>query len=89
MAGVREGNTECQEGWMKSQTEGTLVIDLDCPICRLYLDGQETIVEHLVEEHGIGKRDAGLFARKVREWRLNRDEVAARMSEMLARRNGH
>jgi hypothetical protein len=74
---------------MKTQTQENLVVDLTCPICRTYLDGQDTIVEHLLKNHEIGRRDARFFAKKVLEWRLNRDEVAARMSEVLAQKNGH
>jgi hypothetical protein len=55
----------------------------------LYLDGQDTIVEHLVTEHGTKKREASFFAKKVLEWRLRGDELVARIAELVAQKDGH
>ncbi len=74
---------------MSTKAQGTPAVRLNCPICRLYLDGQDTIVEHLVTEHGTTKRDARFFAKKVLEWRLRGDELVARIAEMVAQKEGH
>ena len=81
--------TASQHGRMSAKTQEAPLVDLNCPICRLYLDGPDTIVEHLVTEHGISRREAGFFAKKVLEWRLNSDEVAARIAGILAQKDGH
>jgi len=74
---------------MSTKTQGTPAVRLNCPVCRLYLEGQDTIVEHLVTEHGTKRRAARFFAKKVLEWRLMGDELASRIANIVAQKNGH
>ena len=44
-------------------------MQLNCPICQAKIDGFDPMIEHLVTEHGIGKRQAKFLTQKLVEWR--------------------
>ena len=44
-------------------------IQLNCPICKDSIRGRDNIMQHLISQHGIGKRQARFFSQKLVEWR--------------------
>lgn len=45
------------------------VVQLNCPVCQAQIEGSETMREHLITEHEIGKRQAGFLVKKMVEWK--------------------
>ena len=46
-----------------------VTMQLRCPICGAKTRGSECMLQHLVAEHEVGKRQAKFLAHKLVEWR--------------------
>jgi hypothetical protein len=75
-------------GRMDAKPRQTLTIDVNCPFCRVYLDGRNTIVEHLIFEHRVDRRMAVCFFKKVLEWRQKNGDLSPRMTQAVEPKGG-
>lgn len=50
-------------------------VQLCCPICKATLIGSEHMARHLVDQHGISKRQASFFSHKLVEWRQRGSDI--------------
>lgn len=50
-------------------------VQLCCPICHSGASGSEHMIQHLVAQHEISKRQARFFSHKLVEWRQRGSDI--------------
>jgi len=43
-------------------------MNLNCPICQVKVSGFDPMLEHLIAEHNVSKRQARFLTKKLVEW---------------------
>lgn len=46
------------------------IANLNCPMCQYRVSNRDPMFEHLLQEHGVGKRRAQFLVEKLIEWKL-------------------
>jgi len=50
-------------------------VQLCCPLCKASADGSEPMIQHLVAQHEISKRQARFISHKLMEWRQRSSDI--------------